>query len=131
MECLSLTTLKPFLSVVKRLRGICGGHCCMIKQLLFLAISIIYTTSYATASCENNKLTIFNAMSKHEFYVENISFKKIPKSLLTFFKKIFKKKIIMVPNIQEVIFSLACCHFEENMNFMSKISLFKRYQKVC
>ena len=56
--------------MVKRLRGICGGHCCMIKQLLFLVISIIYTTSYATASCENNKLTIFNAISKHEFYVE-------------------------------------------------------------
>ena len=42
----------------------------MIKLLLFVFISITYATSDAQASCENNKLTIFSAMSKHVFYVE-------------------------------------------------------------
>ena len=42
----------------------------MIKLLFFLFISITYATSDALASCENNKLTIFSAMSKHVFYVE-------------------------------------------------------------
>ena len=42
----------------------------MIKVLFFLFISITYATSDALASCENNKLTIFSAMSKHVFYVE-------------------------------------------------------------